>query len=695
MWTLDNSSIKLDASNVYLDGLVGSPPSDVSVPGRIRSEIITNTRILGQRGKLESALLIVLAVVGYTGSNEVHAAKSQVFEQRPDFIASWQPSPIITTLTQYPSDVVVGMDNYVGWPPPEPPFIQQQTTQPLVIDLQSYAGYNPAPDTFYKQFQRTPVFEEKPPFIQERLRSLINLTINPAPVGDLTTQLRKPQWFVESPRDDRKNPGAWHIVLLPQIGPQPPPPSPGPSPVWPLPSTIINLPCRGAWELPGGQQAVWVIGSGAFLMTVATPITGSAQATFKLKRIGTLNTSTGPVCIRDNGAPGGTVVIVDGPYGYYYTFSIAGAASSTAAVGDFKQITDPNFLGADRVAYIDGWWVFNQPGTQTFYTPDATYSLKFNGTNFALKDGATDYLVTLYENKEELWLIGEKTTEVWYDAGGQYFAFQRLVSTMLQVGCSAKHSIARLAGQEDGLAWLGKSERGQNVVVRTKGFGVTVISTPAINDAIASYTKIDDAIGYSYQEDGHAFYVLTFPSAVTPIGLGATWVFDDMTDMWHERLSYEPYSNQWNRHRSNCFLSFQNQRLVGDYQNGSIYKLNRQTYTDNGWPLVAWRRTPHVWDGGARERVYMASLQIEFSPGVGNQTQLGYDPQVVLTQSKDGGTTYGQEIRRSLGKVGQYIKRTIFRRLGVTRDTVFDVKVYDPVKRDVVGATLKRLDNGE
>jgi hypothetical protein len=245
---------------------------------------------------------------------------------------------------------------------------------------------------------------------------------------------------------------------------------------------------------------------------------------------------------------------------------------------------------------------------------------------------------------------------------------------------------------------LALSERGQNVVIKITGFTAEVVSTPAVNDAIASYTKIDDAIGYTYQEDGHEFYVLTFPSATNEWGgPGATWVYDGSVgpDLgWSQRLAFEPYSGLWYRHRSNCFLNFQNQRLVGDFQNGSIYRMDRKVYTDNGWPLVAWRRSPHIWDGGARERVFMAFLQLEFRPGVGTSTGMGTDPQAVLTISRDGGATWGQELRRSLGKIGQFLNRVIWRRLSFSRDAVVDVKVYDPVNRDIVGVTLKKAENG-
>lgn len=661
--------------------------ADTTVPGSIRPDILTTQRTLTQRGKIESALLVILV-----GTSAAYTPTDVKATQRPDVITqsrtvtSWKGSPLVSILTAYPPDLVPGHDDFTGYGTPTPDFIQQRTV-PLVSVLTSYAAYNPAPDIIYKQFRRTPFFADYPPFVQQSLKSLINLTIKPAPAGDLTTQIRKPQAFIDPLRFDKKNDGAWHIVLMPGIAPQPPPPpQPGPG-VWPLPSTITNLPVRGCWNLPGGLQSLWVVGSGCFLMTVATPATGSAQATFALKRVGSLLTNTGPVSIRDNGA-GFYAVIVDGPYGYLYS----------GATKTLTKITDPAFLGATHVAFIDGWWIFNQPNTQVFYTPISTYSTVFSGSSFALKDGATDLLVGLYENKEELWLIGEKTTEVWYDAGGQFFPFQRLVSTMLQVGCSAKYSIARFnAENEDGLIWLALSERGQNVVIKISGFTASVVSTPAVNDAIASYTKIDDAIGYTYQEDGHEFYVLTFPTAVNSSGgIGVTWVYDGSVGPelgWSQRLAFEPYAGVYYRHRSNCFLNFQNQRLVGDFQNGSIYRMDRSVYTDNGWPLVAWRRTPHIWDGGARERVFMAFLQLEFRPGVGLPSGLGNDPQVILTISRDGGSTFGQEIRRSLGKIGKFLNRVIWRRLSFSRDAVIDVKIYEPVNRDIVGATLKRSED--
>lgn len=440
---------------------------------------------------------------------------------------------------------------------------------------------------------------------------------------------------------------------------------------WPQPYSGPSLPVRGLWELPGGTTALAVIGNTCYLVT-ATPVAGSFP-TLSMEAVGTLNTSTGQVCIRDNNA-GGYAVLVDGPYGYLYNLS-------TKA---FAPITDPAFMGADTVAFIDGWWIFNKPGTQTFYTNAKPYSTSFNSLFFALKDAASDNLVAVFENKEMLWLLGSKTTEVWYDAGGQNFGFQRIVGTILQNGCRAAHSVARFGVQgQEGLIWFGRSERGENVIIRTQGFLDQVISTPAFSAEVSQYPTVDDAIGYTYQEDTHEFYVLIFPTADT------CWCYDGQSGLLHKRLSYDPYAQAFHRHRSNAFMNFAGMRVVGDYQNGALYQLTRNSYTDAGWPLLAKRRSPHIWDKGQRGRVFMQSLQLDFNPGVGNSSGMGSDPQCGIAISRDGGNTFGQRWYAPIGQTGQFRNRTMWRRLGFGRDNVVDVEVIDPVSRDLVGATLK------
>lgn len=505
---------------------------------------------------------------------------------------------------------------------------------------------------------------------------------------------------------------------------------------------------RGGWVLPGGTKAIFVVDTTVVLATVTVPATQTTIAQFSYSAVGTLLTNSGQVCIRDNGA-GGYVVIVDGLYGYYYRIAGAGSfmfnggvtntsttvtysgtiptqliwgapisdadgkipagatitnistttnqiTISAAATGtnasenitvtlaSFGRITDPNFLAADRVAFIDGWLIFNQTGSQNFFTnAPVPYTLIFAASFFAKNDISSDQLITLMENNRELWLLGERHSEVWYDAGGANFGFSRIPGIAPQIGCSAKNSIARLG---DSLVFLGRSERGENVVIKTEQYSYTDISNRAIEHAISSYNFVADAFGFTYEEDGHLFYVLTFPTA------DKTWVYDHTSStsagrpMWHERASYNSSTGTFHRDRANCFVNFQDLRLVGDFTSGRLLRMTRTVYDDDGNPLIAIRRAPHVWSRQDRGYLFHRALQVEFAPGVGRATGQGSNPQVMLKWTSDG--VDSSEWWTTLGAIGATKNRAIWRNLGRARDREYEVMVSDPVNRDIVGATL-------
>lgn len=497
---------------------------------------------------------------------------------------------------------------------------------------------------------------------------------------------------------------------------------------------------RGFWVLPGGLAAVAVAGDTAYLITVTVPATQNARAQFATSVIGTLTTNSGQVRIRDNGQ-GGYVVLVDGASGYYYriagagttTFtgtptsgsatlpysgslntrlvvgsvisgtgiavgatiisintsagtitmsanatSSPGATTITVTLAEFGVISDPGFESPSHIAFVDGWLVVNRVGTQAFATSSPVpYTLIFDPLFFALKDSQSDNLMGLQELNRQVWLIGERASEVWFNAGGANFAFQRVPGVAPPIGTSAPQSIAQ-AG--DSLMWLARTLQGENIVIKTEQFTWKRVSQHGVENAISSYPLVSDAFGYAYEEAGHLFYMLTFPTA------DKTWCEDN--SIWHERASYDEVTGQFHRHRSNCYANFQNLRLVGDYQSGQIHHMSRDFYTDAGEPLVCVRRCPHVWSAEDRKRVFFPALQIEFAPGVGLQTGQGEDPQAMLRVSRDAGASFGTELWRSIGKAGRTLNRAIWRRLGQAWDNVFEVRFSSPTKRDVVGATL-------
>lgn len=422
--------------------------------------------------------------------------------------------------------------------------------------------------------------------------------------------------------------------------------------------------CRGTWVLPGRTQMLMVVGSQVLVLT------SSARGSIAASVVGTLATSTGRVNIRDNGA-GKIAVLVDGAN--LYTYNVT--------TGAFAQSFDPGFLGATTVCEMDGWFTFNRPGTQTFYVAPLYWDgvTPFNGAFFALKDNAPDNLVAVIENKRELWLLGEATTEPWYNAGGANFPFSRIEGGLMQIGCAAAQSVARTG---KGLMWLARSERGENSVILTQGYEYTVVSSPAVSYDLNQHAIVSDALGYTYTEEGHEFYVLILPTG------DVTWVYDLTTQLWHKRASFDTATALFHRQRVNCVANFGGMTVAGDFANGRIYWQTRSAYADDQYPLVALRRTAHVWDKADRNRVIHPRLQLDFFPGVGLVSGQGVDPQVMLRWSNDGGQSWGNEHWTGIGKIGETKDRAIFRRLGSARDRVYEVRISDPVKRDICGASL-------
>ena len=195
---------------------------------------------------------------------------------------------------------------------------------------------------------------------------------------------------------------------------------------------------------------------------------------------------------------------------------------------------------------------------------------------------------------------------------------------------------------------------------------------------------MSDALAYTYQQDGHAFYVLIFPTANT------TWVYDVATNAWHERASWS--NGKFERHRSNCQMSFNNEIIVGDYENSKLYAFDLNDYADDDqiqkW-LRSWRALPTGQNN--LKRTAQHSMQLDCETGVGLNDGQGYIPQAMLRWSDDGGHTWSNEHWSSMGKIGQSGHRTFWRRLGMTqkiRDRVYEISGTDPVKIAILGAEL-------
>jgi len=419
-----------------------------------------------------------------------------------------------------------------------------------------------------------------------------------------------------------------------------------------LPNTGYGI--RGSW-LPSSGYAIFVQGDKVYRVTNSWNYTVCA---------GTLQTKTGDVCIADNGT---VACIVDGIYGYFLDLT----------TNVITQIVNDAFYGADKVGFIDGFFIFNKPNTQQFYI-SSLYGTDFDGLDFASAEGSTDLLISLIVDHREVWMFGTSSTEVFYNSGNPDFPIERLQGAFIEHGCAAKNSVAKL---DNTVFWVGRDNNGNGTVWRANGYTPQRISTHAIEYALQSYDEISDATAYTYQQDGHAFYVLTFPTAEK------TWVYDAATQLWHERAYLDSTTGRFTRHRSNNHVFMGNTHVVGDFENGNLYALDPDYYSDNGDPLVSIRSCAVI--SGEGKRLVFKSLQIDMEEGVGLTTGQGVNPVVSLDWSNDHGHSWSNTLQTSFGRMGNYTRRAIFYRLGQARDRIFRVSISDPVKRVITGAYLE------
>ena len=410
----------------------------------------------------------------------------------------------------------------------------------------------------------------------------------------------------------------------------------------------------------------------------------------------------GPVSMADNGTQ--LFIACNGP-SYIYN-------NTTNAFG---QITDSDFTGAVTVSYLDGYFIYIEPNSQLVWSTAILDGTSIDPLDFASAEGSPDNLVSSIADHSEEWLFGTNSVEVWYNAGNAGFPLQRIQGAFMEIGCAAAFSVAKL---DNSVFWLGADTRGKGIVYRAKGYSGARVSTHAVEWQIQQYANISDATAYTYQQDGHAFYVLSFPSA------NATWVYDVATNVWHERAGYS--NGGFTRQRAACQTFFNDNVILGDYQTGEIYSYDLTLFTDGGrtqkW-LRSWRALPPNTNNLRRTTQHTLQLDCESGVGLdggappviiyvngissnaisaeaigGTSEEIieeiilqGTDPQVMLRWSDDGGHTWSNEHWKSMGRIGEYGKRVIWRRLGMTlkiRDRVYEVSGTDPVPVYIMGAQL-------
>jgi hypothetical protein len=416
-------------------------------------------------------------------------------------------------------------------------------------------------------------------------------------------------------------------------------------------ATLAGGAHRGA--IASGGYAYFVAGSRVYRM----------DAAYAVVDCGGINTNAGRVSMATNGTE---VIIVDGVKGWLVTGTV------------LTQITDVDFPnGVTVAAYLNGYFIVFGDGSQKFYwcqTPGS--GVAWNGLDFASAEASPDAIAGGVADHGQLWLIGTDSAEVFDNVPDADLPFQRSGSSTIEQGTVSPWTVQAF---DNTVVWLSRAKDGHAMFLRSQGGNPVRFSTHALETALAGYSTLADAFAYVFQMLGHSFYVVTFPTA------DATWVYDAASGEWAEWSWRDPATNQDHRHRSGSHVFLADKHLVGDWENGNVYSLEMDVFTDNGDPIRLLRRTQTLSAEGAR--LFFAEIEIDMETGVA--TAACPDPKMMLRYSNDGGHTWSREKQASMGKVGEYGRRVRFGPTGSGRNRMWELSITDPVRRAIFGASVR------
>lgn len=378
---------------------------------------------------------------------------------------------------------------------------------------------------------------------------------------------------------------------------------------------------------------------------------------------GSLLTSAGICTLEDNGFQ---LAICDQQSLYIFTY----------LTNVLVQVTDPDLPSSvGSVDFIDGYFIINENGTGKFYI-SATYDgLSWSALDFASAESSPDELKRVINFVGYAGLFGAKTLEIWRNTGDSVFPFSR-ISSATQIGTISPFTVLSI---DTSVFWVGSNDQGNGIVYKASGLTPTRISTNAIELILQRVADPSQLRSWTYQKDGHVFYVITGSDLETSL------VYDISTELWHER-AYLNSDGTYGQHLATCAMYAFGKTLVGSRIDGKVYELTPDIYSDNEDTIKRVRVLTHLVDELKRVRYNTLTLLVE--TGVGLQSGQGSAPVISLRVSKDGARTWSDYITTEIGAAGKYQTEVNFRRLGIAQEMTFEISISDPVKVSWIGAYL-------
>lgn len=419
-------------------------------------------------------------------------------------------------------------------------------------------------------------------------------------------------------------------------------------------ATLATTGCRG-----------WFSQDGIVLVTVGDVVyQRTAAGTYA--SLGTILDDGAPVSYASNGLGGDQIGIVGGGQ-----LKVIDTTTMTLSAAIALPFANPVMI-----AFQDGYGLINEADTPTVWFSALEDFTSWDALDFFARSVSSDNLIAIASTRDRVWVLGSETTTQYYDSGDVDTPWVPYPGTTVQVGIVTPRSLSIHA---DHLRFIGhRAAEGAQVFEATTGGEPQVISTPPIAQFLRACVTLDNAEVLAVERNGHLFTIWTCPSSPAAI---QSYGYDAREQIWSAWAGWNSTTGSYTRWGGRGATVADQTTLVGDATTGVVSTLNLDTYTDNGAVLMRERIAPYL---GARPQwSFVSQVQLLAQAGVGlSGTGQGSAPTAELLVSRDGAKTWISAGAATLGALGTYLARTIWRRVGRVRQDllVLRVRQSDPVQ---------------
>tara|TARA_R110000803_G_scaffold53926_2_gene110493 strand:- start:283 stop:1713 length:1431 start_codon:yes stop_codon:yes gene_type:complete len=342
------------------------------------------------------------------------------------------------------------------------------------------------------------------------------------------------------------------------------------------------------------------------------------------------------------------------------------------------QVTDLNITGAKSVDFFNNQFIYTFDRFST--VSNVGNGAVASGLNIIGEETLPDNLVRDFVFDEVIYRCGVRSIVGWYNSGVGSPPIEKLQGRMFNVGLVAINSIAKT---DEAFYWLGDDY----AIYRASSGTHKRISTDAISHELQRYDDVSDAIGSTFTLEGQNFYMLTFPTG------NKTFIVNESLGEqgWFELSSGVSNPLDSKIYQGTSVVSAYGKNTVADVDNGKVYTLDLDTFTNNGEPLQRVRVTQSVNGdlvNSKGKRLQMSCVKFIMESGVGLIDGQGDNPRIMVEYSDNGGNTWRGGSWPKVGRLGEFTLQVEWFNLGSFYDRIFRLSTSDPVNYSIYSATI-------